>query len=52
MFADMELIGIPHRLVLGERSLDKGEVEYKGRRDEKSQQIPLEEAISFIKAKL
>ena len=34
MFADMELIGIPHRLVLSERGLDKGEVEYKGRMDQ------------------
>ena len=33
MFADMELIGIPHRIVVGERGLKKGELEYKGRRD-------------------
>jgi prolyl-tRNA synthetase len=33
MFADMELIGIPHRVVIGEKNLDKGLVEYKRRRD-------------------
>ncbi|BAP57781.1 prolyl-tRNA synthetase, family II [Thioploca ingrica] len=48
MFADMELIGIPHRLVLGERGLDKNEVEYKGRRDQESQTIPINEVIQFL----
>jgi prolyl-tRNA synthetase len=48
MFADMELIGIPHRLVLGERGLDKNEIEYKGRRDEESQPIPINEVIQFL----
>jgi len=38
MFADMELIGIPHRLVLGERGLDADKIEYKGRRDRESQE--------------
>ncbi len=52
MFADSELIGIPHRLVFGERGLDKGEIEYKGRCDKKSQQVPLENVIEFIKEKL
>ncbi len=45
MFADMELIGIPHRLVIGERGLDAGTAEYKGRRDSDSQQLPLEEIV-------
>lgn len=52
MFADMELIGIPHRLVLGERGLDKGLVEYKGRRDETSQDVPLAEIEAFLLARL
>ena len=52
MFADMELIGIPHRLVIGERGLDKGEIEYKGRRDDESQHIPLDQVISFIQTQL
>ena len=49
MFADMELIGIPHRFVFSERGLDNRTLEYKGRRDEKSADIPLESAVEFIK---
>ncbi|MEJ2059789.1 MAG: proline--tRNA ligase [Gammaproteobacteria bacterium] len=52
MFADMELIGIPHRVVLGERGLDAGEVEYKGRRDTDSMQVPMAELIGFLKDRL
>ncbi len=52
MFADMELIGIPHRLVLGERGLDKGVIEYKGRRDADSQDISLSGVVEFIKSRL
>lgn len=48
MFADMELIGIPHRLVLGERGLDEGVIEYKGRRDDQARNIPLAEVIAFL----
>jgi prolyl-tRNA synthetase len=40
MFADMELIGIPHRIVIGERSLKEGNVEYQGRQDKQSQTVP------------
>ena len=40
MFADAELIGIPHRLVLSDRGLDAGTVEYKGRRDADNQRHP------------
>jgi len=52
MFAEMELLGIPHRLVLGDKGLDEGVLEYKGRRDASSQNIPLAEAVSFIQEKL
>ncbi|MDZ7752289.1 MAG: proline--tRNA ligase [Gammaproteobacteria bacterium] len=52
MFADMELVGIPHRLVLGERALDEGEIEYKGRSDEDSVRIPLEDCVAFLEDKL
>ena len=52
MFADMELIGIPHRVVIGERGLKEGNVEYRGRRDEKSEAVPLPEIAGFIKSKL
>lgn len=52
MFADTELMGIPHRIVIGERGLQQSTVEYQGRRDETSQAIPLDEIFSFITAKL
>jgi len=52
MFADMELIGIPHRIVIGERGLKEGNVEYQGRSDEKSQLLPLQNALDFLKSKL
>jgi len=52
MFADMELIGIPHRLVIGDRGLDKGIVEYKGRSDTDSIDVPLTDVINFIEDKL
>ena len=52
MFADMELIGIPHRIVIGDRGLKEGMVEYQGRRDAAAQAIPLQDALEFIKAKL
>jgi prolyl-tRNA synthetase len=42
MFADMELIGIPHRVVVGDKGLDEGLVEYKGRRDAEMQLVPIE----------
>ena len=52
MFADMDLIGVPHRLVLGDRGLDAAEIEYKGRRDAVSQQVRLDSVIDFIRDKL
>jgi prolyl-tRNA synthetase len=47
-FADMELMGIPHRFVISERGLTAGTLEYKGRRDEEKQDIPVEEALAFL----
>jgi prolyl-tRNA synthetase len=52
MFSDMELIGIPHRIVIGDRGLDSGTVEYQGRTDTESQEVAFAEIISFIKSKL
>jgi prolyl-tRNA synthetase len=49
MFADADLIGIPHRLVVGERGLDAGRVEYKGRRDMESQEVPLTSLQDFLR---
>jgi len=48
IFSDMELIGIPHRIVLSERGLGEKQFEYKGRRDESAQQFALEELPGFL----
>jgi prolyl-tRNA synthetase len=52
MFADWELIGIPHRVVIGERGLKEGHLEYQGRRDDAATPIPLSDALAQIQAKL
>ncbi len=52
MFADMELIGIPHRIVVGERGLKEGNIEYQGRRDDKAAPLPLQNVVEFVKLKL
>ncbi|MGB9330406.1 MAG: proline--tRNA ligase [Steroidobacteraceae bacterium] len=51
-FADAELLGIPHRLVIAERGLEAGKLEYRGRRDTASTEFPLTEALAFIRARL
>jgi len=48
MFSDMELIGIPHRIVLSERNLESNQFEYKGRRDESAQEVPFAELPEFL----
>ena len=48
-FADAELIGIPHRLVVSERGLEAGELEYRHRRDEESRDLKREEALKLLK---
>jgi len=52
MFADMELIGIPHRVVVGERGLKEGRLEYQGRSDPASTPVALDELPAFVKARL
>jgi prolyl-tRNA synthetase len=52
LFADMELIGIPHRIVLSERGLAAGNAEYKGRRDEKPRDLPLAGVVQLLKERL
>jgi prolyl-tRNA synthetase len=52
MFADMELIGVPHRVVLSERGLGAGNAEYKGRRDDKPQDLPLNGVVAFLRERL
>ncbi len=48
MFNDIELIGIPHRLVIGERGLDKGTLEYRHRREPENRDLALDQAVAFI----
>jgi prolyl-tRNA synthetase len=52
MFADLELIGIPHRITIGDRGLKDGGVEYQSRRDDKAQVVPLAEIVSMMRARL
>jgi len=52
MFSDMELIGIPHCIIVGDRGLDSGTVEYKGRTAQENEEIPFAGIIDFLKAKL
>ncbi|SFX49113.1 proline--tRNA ligase [Marinospirillum alkaliphilum] len=51
-FADLELIGIPHRIVVGERGLNNGELEYKGRRDAEASMVAADTILDFIREKL
>ncbi|MGK2913638.1 MAG: proline--tRNA ligase [Porticoccaceae bacterium] len=50
MLADVELIGIPHRLVISERGLAQGTIEYQHRRDSDNTNAPLAEAVAFLRA--
>jgi prolyl-tRNA synthetase len=52
MFADWELIGVPHRVVIGDRGLKEGKLEYQGRRDTAATTVAIAEMAAFIKAKL
>ena len=52
MFSDMELIGIPHRVVIGDRSMDTGKVEYRARTELNHQEVPIEGIIRFLEQKL
>ncbi|MFZ6772062.1 proline--tRNA ligase [Undibacterium sp. SXout7W] len=52
MFADWELIGVPHRVVIGDRGLKDGKLEYVGRRDAEATIVPVAEMLTFIQTKL
>ncbi len=52
MFADADLLGIPHRIVLGERGLDEGVLEYRLRRDGETRSLSLDEASEIISAQI
>ncbi len=50
MFANMELVGIPYRIVIGERSLDKGVLEFKGRTDSAAREIAIDDIVSYVQS--
>jgi prolyl-tRNA synthetase len=52
MFADWELIGVPHRVVVGERGLKEGKLEYKGRSDAEATMVTASEMTGFLQLKL
>ncbi len=52
MFADWELIGVPHRVTIGDRGLKAGQVEYQHRRDSAATQVPTQDLLGFLKSKL
>ena len=49
MFADLELIGIPHRITIGDRGLKEGKVEYQGRRETTATAVPVADIVAFIR---
>ncbi len=51
-FADAELLGIPHRIVIGERGLEAGKLEYRQRTASASEELPAGEALSFLRSRL
>jgi prolyl-tRNA synthetase len=52
MFADWELIGVPHRVVISDRGLKDGQVEYQGRRDAQATKVPAAEIAQFVRSRL
>lgn len=52
MFADMELIGVPHTIVIGEKNLLNGELEYKNRSNGEKQMIAKEQVLAFLAQQL
>jgi prolyl-tRNA synthetase len=52
IFADLDLIGIPHRLVIGDKGLDKGTVEYKSRRDKAPSDLPMASVVDELRSRI
>jgi prolyl-tRNA synthetase len=52
MFSDMELIGVPHTIIIGDRSMDEGNFEYKNRRSGEKSAVKMDEVVEFLKAQL
>ena len=50
MFADMELIGLPHVVVIGDRNIDAGVFEYKNRRTGEKQEVRFDQIVEFLKS--
>ena len=51
-FADMELIGIPHRIVVSDRGLAEGNLEYKSRTEAEAQALPVADVLAFLQARI
>jgi prolyl-tRNA synthetase len=52
MLADTDLMGIPHRIVIGDRGLEAGTIEYKGRRDAEKQEVAINDILNFLKSRV
>jgi len=52
MLADTDLMGIPHRIVIGDRGLEAGSIEYKGRRDAEKQEVSVTDVVQFLKGQI
>jgi prolyl-tRNA synthetase len=52
MFADWELIGVPHRVTIGDKGLKDGQVEYQHRRDAESSKVAVADILGHIRARL
>jgi prolyl-tRNA synthetase len=52
MFADWELIGVPHRVVVGDRGLKEGKVEYQGRRDAQATQVAVADLVGHVRSQV
>jgi prolyl-tRNA synthetase len=52
MFADWELIGVPHRITIGDKGLKDGVVEYQHRRDAESSKVAAAEVLGFVQGRL
>jgi prolyl-tRNA synthetase len=52
MFADWELIGVPHRITIGDKALKEGQVEYQHRRDDAATKVALADAFTHVMSRL
>ena len=52
MFADWELVGVPHRVVISDRGLKEGQVEYQGRRDAQATPLAMADVLAFVRARI